>query len=79
MLLFYNNIFYLLFYQKIYKLRTHKNLVKKDISGIQVTRKLMAKLRSIGKFGDTYESIIWNLINNFEKKATKKVKEDTYF
>ena len=37
---------------------------KKVISSIQISDKLKAKLRSLGKMGQTYEDVIWELIEN---------------
>lgn len=35
---------------------------EKEITTIQLSRKLRDKLNSLGKKGDTYEGIIWRLI-----------------
>ena len=38
---------------------------KKGISSIQISEELKTKLRSLGKMGQTYEDVIWELL---EKK-----------
>ena len=34
---------------------------------IQVSKKLRDKLKELGKKGETYEDIIWKLVENYEK------------
>jgi predicted CopG family antitoxin len=42
--------------------------MSKDTTTIQVTRKLHEKLVSLGKKGDTFEDILWGLIEKVEGK-----------
>lgn len=46
---------------------------KRDITTIQVSKTLKAKLDSLGKKGDTYEVIIDKLINEKSPSKSKKV------
>ncbi len=36
--------------------------MKKEITTIKITKKLRDKLKEIGKKGETYEEIIWKLL-----------------
>jgi hypothetical protein len=46
--------------------------MKKDETMIRVKRKTVERLRELGRYGDSYDSIINRLIDEREKRVGKK-------
>jgi len=46
-------------------------------TNIRISKKLTEKLKELGKMGDTYETVIWRLVDFYEKnKGEKDGKEE---
>jgi len=42
-------------------------MVEDEKTTIKISKKLTERLKNLGKMGDTYESVIWRLVEFYEK------------
>ena len=44
------------------------SMVDKDFTSIRISKGLLAVLKDLGKKGESYENVIWRLVNKSNKK-----------